>query len=121
MLTGGRVGCVAERLRAIRVAVEEISSSPNASGSAEPEDRHVARADFNVEESGADHRSELLATADVQNRFRSFLAEFWKLSRQSGRIRFIREIDGMLPRIFRPEHWSSHRVRGAPSQQWEVH
>ena len=35
---------VAERLRAIRVAVEEISSSPGASGSAEPQGEDVARA-----------------------------------------------------------------------------
>ena len=57
---------------------------------------------FNVEESEGEHRSALFATSDVQSRFRSFLAEFWQLARHSGRIRFIREIDGLLPRIFRP-------------------
>ncbi|HYC09155.1 MAG TPA: cyclophane-forming radical SAM/SPASM peptide maturase GrrM/OscB [Steroidobacteraceae bacterium] len=69
---------------------------------------------FNVEESEGDHRSGLFAAADVQRRFRSFLAEFWKLSRQSGRIRFIREIDGMLPRIFRPEDPGLRNVQVEP-------
>ena len=58
---------------------------------------------FNVEESEGDHVSDLFAAANVQDRFASFLEQFWKLSRESGRIRFIREIDGMLPRIFRPD------------------
>jgi uncharacterized protein len=57
---------------------------------------------FNVEESEGDHVSGLLAAGDPQNRFHSFLDRFWTLSRQSPRIRFIREIDDMLPRIFRP-------------------
>jgi len=58
---------------------------------------------FNVEESEGDHVSGLLAAGDPQSRFRSFLERFWTLSRQSPRIRFIREIDDMLPRIFRPD------------------
>jgi uncharacterized protein len=58
---------------------------------------------FNVEESEGDHVSDLFAATDVQGRFARFLDQFWKLSRESGRIRFIREIDGMLPRIFRPD------------------
>src|SRR5271170_5259922 len=58
---------------------------------------------FNVEESEGDHVSGLFAADDAQESFRRFLSEFWKMSRQSGRIRFIREVDGMLPRVFRPE------------------
>jgi uncharacterized protein len=58
---------------------------------------------FNVEESEGDHVSGLFATTDPQERFTRFLGDFWRLSRQSGRIRFIREIDGMLPRVFRPD------------------
>jgi uncharacterized protein len=58
---------------------------------------------FNVEESEGDHVSGLFAGHDVQGRFRHFLSEFWRLSRRSGQIRFIREIDGMLPRVFRPD------------------
>jgi uncharacterized protein len=57
---------------------------------------------FNVEESEGSHVSGLFAAADPQSLFRSFLERFWKLARQDGRIRFIREIDGMLPRVFRP-------------------
>jgi uncharacterized protein len=57
---------------------------------------------FNVEESEGSHVSGLFADADPRSLFRSFLERFWKLSRQEGRIRFIREIDGMLPRVFRP-------------------
>jgi uncharacterized protein len=57
---------------------------------------------FNVEESEGDHVSGLFASGDAQGRYRRFLEEFWRLSRQSGRIRFIREVDGMLPRVFRP-------------------
>jgi len=58
---------------------------------------------FNVEESEGDHVSGLFAAGNAKERFQSFLSEFWRLSRQSGRIRFIREIDGMLPRVFRPD------------------
>jgi uncharacterized protein len=58
---------------------------------------------FNVEESEGDHVSSLFAAGDAQSRFASFLRKFWTLSRQSGRIRFVREVDGMLPRVFRSE------------------
>ena len=57
---------------------------------------------FNVEESEGSHVSGLLASAEPQQLLRRFLERFWTLARQSGRIRFIREIDGMLPRVFRP-------------------
>jgi uncharacterized protein len=58
---------------------------------------------FNVEESEGDHTSDLFAAADVRGRFASFLDHFWRQARQSGRFSYIREIDGMLPRILRPE------------------
>jgi uncharacterized protein len=58
---------------------------------------------FNVEESEGDHVSALLRAGDPQSRFRAFLDRFWTQSRQRPGIRFIREIDDMLPRIFRPE------------------
>jgi uncharacterized protein len=57
---------------------------------------------FNVEESEGDHVSGLFAVGDAQRRFERFLETFWKHSRQGKRIRFIREVDGMLPRVFRP-------------------
>ena len=58
---------------------------------------------FNVEESEGDHVSDLLSGSDPRGRFRDFLQRFWTLSRQESKVRFIREIDGQLPRIFRPE------------------
>jgi uncharacterized protein len=58
---------------------------------------------FNVEESEGDHVSRLFASDDAQSAFKRFLSEFWQLSRRSGKIRLIREIDGMLPRVFRPD------------------
>ena len=58
---------------------------------------------FNVEESEGTHVSSLLTSADPSASFRHFLDRFWTLSRQSSQIHFIREIDGMISRIFRPE------------------
>lgn len=58
---------------------------------------------FNVEESEGDHVSTLLGGSNPRERFRSFLDRFWTLSRQTSGIHFIREIDGMITRIFRPE------------------
>jgi uncharacterized protein len=58
---------------------------------------------FNVEESEGAHVSELFAGDGPQGRFRRFLGTFWRLARERRRVRFIREIDGMLPRVFRPE------------------
>jgi uncharacterized protein len=58
---------------------------------------------FNVEESEGQHVSTLLTGNDPAASFRKFLDRFWTLSRESGRIQFIREMDGMIQRIFRPE------------------
>jgi uncharacterized protein len=58
---------------------------------------------FNVEESEGDHVSALFAGTDLQHGFREFLQRFWTRSRQTSQIRFLREIDGMLERILRPE------------------
>jgi uncharacterized protein len=58
---------------------------------------------FNVEESEGDHISTLLTSDNPRERFQSFLNRFWTLSRQTEKIHFIREIDGMITRIFRPE------------------
>jgi uncharacterized protein len=69
---------------------------------------------FNVEESEGDHVSGLFAADDVRGRFQRFLGEFWTLSRRSERIRFIREIDGMLPRVFRPDENALGNVQVEP-------
>jgi len=58
---------------------------------------------FNVEESEGDHQSDLFGQADLRQRFSEFLDRFWRCARQRGRFKFIREIDGMLPRVLRPE------------------
>jgi len=58
---------------------------------------------FNVEESEGDHVSTLLTGGDASASFRSFLERFWALARQSSGVHFIREIDSMIPRIFRSE------------------
>jgi uncharacterized protein len=57
---------------------------------------------FNVEESEGAHVSELFAGGGAQMSFKHFLSEFWRLSRVGGQVRFVREVDGMLPRVFRP-------------------
>jgi uncharacterized protein len=69
---------------------------------------------FNVEESEGDHVSDLFAAGDAQELFRHFLSEFWRLSRQSARIHFVREVDGMLPRIFRPERSAMRNAQVEP-------
>jgi uncharacterized protein len=69
---------------------------------------------FNVEESEGDHVSGLFAAGDAKERFSRFLGDFWGLSRQSGRIRFVREVDGMLPRVFRPEQSAMRNAQVEP-------
>jgi uncharacterized protein len=56
---------------------------------------------FNVEESEGDHVSELFASQAPQERFRRFLGHFWREARRDDRIHMIREIDGLIPRVFR--------------------
>ncbi len=69
---------------------------------------------FNVEESEGAHVSGLFASADPQARYRDFLRSFWRLARQGGGIRFIREIDSMLPRVFRPGGEEMHNIQVEP-------
>jgi len=65
-------------------------------------DHGVDHVCFNVEESEGDYVSDLFAAGDLRARFQGFLAEFWRLARASEKIHFLREIDTMIPRIFRP-------------------
>jgi uncharacterized protein len=60
---------------------------------------------FNVEESEGQHVSELmnLSREKMREKFQLFLHKFWTISRQNPGIAFIREIDGLIPRIFRTE------------------
>jgi uncharacterized protein len=57
---------------------------------------------FNVEESEGDHVSELFASQAPRERFQRFLGHFWREARRRNCIDFIREIDGIIPRVFRP-------------------
>jgi len=69
---------------------------------------------FNVEESEGDHVSELFASQAPQERFRRFLAHFWRAARRDDRIRMIREIDGIIPRVFRPGEGELENVQVEP-------
>ncbi len=69
---------------------------------------------FNVEESEGDHVSELFASKAPQERFRRFLSHFWREARRDDRIHMIREIDGMLPRVFRPSDGELRNVQVEP-------
>jgi uncharacterized protein len=69
---------------------------------------------FNVEESEGAHVSELFSCDGLQARFARFLGMFWRLARDGRRIRFIREIDGMLPRVFRPESETVRNIQVEP-------
>jgi uncharacterized protein len=69
---------------------------------------------FNVEESEGSHVSSLLAHTDARAAFREFLEKFWQLARVDGRIGFIREIDGALPRVFRAADSPMRNVQVEP-------
>jgi uncharacterized protein len=69
---------------------------------------------FNVEESEGDHVSGLFASAAPRERFHRFLGHFWREARRDDRIRFIREIDGVMPRVFRPENDELKNVQVEP-------
>lgn len=71
--------------------------------------KHVC---FNVEETEGSHVSSMLADPQVDRTFRDFLARFWQRSRAEGAIEFIREVDGMIRLIFRPDEMtiSNHQT-----------
>lgn len=69
---------------------------------------------FNIEETEGEYRSDMLAPADAQQRFRDFLARFWQVARERGEIRFIREIEGMIPKIMRPNEMPLRNIQTAP-------
>jgi uncharacterized protein len=69
---------------------------------------------FNVEESEGTYVSGLLSSSNPADSFRYFLDRFWTLSRKNSRIQFIREIDGMIPRIFRAEQSCAENAQVQP-------
>ena len=74
----------------------------------------ISQVCFNVEESEGDHVSGLFGTPDPDASFRTFLQVFWQRARAQGKVTFVREIDGMIPRIFRPAHLPVHNPQTAP-------
>lgn len=69
---------------------------------------------FNVEESEGDHVSSLFHGPELRVRYAAFLRSFWHLARRSGRVRFVREIDLALPRLFRPEGVPARNIQVEP-------
>jgi uncharacterized protein len=69
---------------------------------------------FNVEESEGSHVSQLFAGGDLRRRFEAFLRRFWHRARADGRIKFVREIDLAIPRVFRPSEARARNVQVAP-------
>jgi uncharacterized protein len=69
---------------------------------------------FNVEESEGDHVSSLFHGPQLRARYAAFLRSFWHLARRSGRVRFVREIDLALPRLFRPEGVPARNIQVEP-------
>ena len=69
---------------------------------------------FNVEESEGDYVSDLFKGAELRQRYETFLRTFWRLARADGRVKFVREIDHALPRVFRPEGVRARNIQVEP-------
>jgi uncharacterized protein len=69
---------------------------------------------FNVDESEGAHVSPLLTDGQARADFHAFLEKFWIFSRRTSQVRFIREIDGLLPRVIRPEGTPMHNEQVEP-------
>jgi uncharacterized protein len=66
---------------------------------------------FNVEESEGSHVSQLFAGEALHRRYEAFLRRFWHKAREDGRMKFVREIDLALPRVFRPSEAQARNVQ----------
>jgi len=69
---------------------------------------------FNVEESEGSHVSALFEGVELRQRYETFLRLFWHASRASGKVRFLREIDQAIPRVFRPNEALSRNIQVEP-------
>jgi len=71
---------------------------------------------FNVEESEGSYVSELFTATreEIRTRFAAFLRRFWHRARAGGRVRFVREIDQVLPRVFRPDGMPPRNIQCEP-------
>ena len=71
---------------------------------------------FNVEESEGTYVSDLfdIPRAELRKRFATFLRRFWHQARASGKVKFVREIDQTVPRMFRPEGMPTRNIQCDP-------
>ncbi len=69
---------------------------------------------FNVEESEGAHVSSLFAESRLRQKYQAFLRSFWHAARTSGQIRFLREIDLAIPRVFRPNDVATRNIQTEP-------
>lgn len=69
---------------------------------------------FNVEESEGAHVSGLFAESDLRQKYKAFLRTFWHEARASGRVRFLREVDLAIPRVFRPNEVGTRNIQTEP-------
>ena len=69
---------------------------------------------FNVEESEGGHVSDLFRGPGLRARYADFLRRFWRQARASGRVKFVREIDLALPRVFRPDGLPARNIQAEP-------
>ena len=67
---------------------------------------------FNVEESEGSHVSAAVRAArTLHRRYADFLRRFWQAARDGGRVKFLREIDLAIPRVFRPSEAPARNVQ----------
>lgn len=83
-------------------------------------DAGIEQVCFNVEESEGSHVSTLFEMRDLPEAYRTFLTAFWQRAQASGRIRFVREIDLAIGRIFRPEEAEGHNIQVEPMAMLNV-
>jgi uncharacterized protein len=69
---------------------------------------------FNVEESEGSHVSQLFAGEALHRRYETFLRRFWHKAREDGRVKFVREIDLTIPRVFRPSEADTRNIQVEP-------
>ncbi|MEA2849174.1 MAG: uncharacterized protein QOG78_4455 [Rhodospirillaceae bacterium] len=73
---------------------------------------------FNIEESEGDHVSDLFTPnpggPELRAHYAAFLRRFWHQARASGRVKFVREVDLALPRVFRPDGIAARNIQTEP-------
>jgi len=80
------------------------------------ESERIDKVCFNVEESEGTYISELFASSreELRARFTAFLRRFWHNARANGRVKFVREIDQAVPRLFRPDGMPARNIQCEP-------